>query len=157
MRTDPRSAAAAGEASQFFLRRRLYRRLRDGSVINPAFLQLHYPCYWHYDILFVLAVLPETRQIGDERCGQALNLLENKRLPDGGFPAEHRFYRHTRASIPSQRSLVDWGGVSHRHLNPWVSARTAVVLHAAGRPVEPPADTPEISYGNHSGPSVEPV
>jgi hypothetical protein len=28
-------------------------------------------------------------------------------------------YRHTRAMVPSQRSLVNWGGVSRRHLNPW--------------------------------------
>jgi hypothetical protein len=56
-------------------------------------------------------------------------------------PAEHRYYRHTRAMVPSQRSLVDWGGVSRRHLNPWVSARAEVVLHAAGRPVDVPLDT----------------
>jgi hypothetical protein len=37
------------------------------------------------------------------------------------------------AMVPSQRSLVDWGGVSRRHLNPWVFARVAV-SHAAGRP-----------------------
>jgi hypothetical protein len=136
-RSDERSAATAADAGEFFLRRRLYRRLRDGSVINPAFVQLHYPCYWHYDILFALTVLSETGQIRDERCAEALDLLESKRLPDGGFPAEHRYYRATQAMVPSQRSLVDWGGVSTRHLNPWVSARAAMVLHAAGRPVEP--------------------
>ena len=143
-RSDARSAAAADEAGQFSLPRRLYRRLRDGNVINPAFMELHYPCYWHYDILFALIVFSETGQISDERCREALDLLENKRLPDGGFPAEHRYYRHTSAMVPSQRSLVDWGGVSGRRLNPWVSARAAVVLHAAGRPLEPGDDTPEI-------------
>ena len=33
-------------------------------------------------------------------------------------PAEHRYYRHTRATVPSQRSLVDWGRIRRRHLNP---------------------------------------
>jgi hypothetical protein len=136
IRSDASSAAAAAEAGEFFLRRRLYRRLRDGKMINPAFVQLHYPCYWHYDILFALTVFAETGQIDDERCHEAIDLLESKRLPDGGFPAEHQYYRHSSAKAPSQRSLVDWGGVSRRHLNPWVSARAAVVLHAAGRPVE---------------------
>jgi hypothetical protein len=135
-RSDARSVAAADEAGQFFLRHRLYRQLRDGNVINPAFMELHYPCYWHYDILFALTVFSETGQISDERCCEALDLLQNKRLPDGGFPAEHRYYRHTSAEVPSQRSLVDWGGVSGRRLNPWVSARAAGVLHAAGRPVD---------------------
>jgi hypothetical protein len=145
LRSDSDSAAAAAEAGEFFLHRKLYRRLRDGSVMHPAFVQLHYPCYWHYDILFGLTVLSETAQIGDPRCSEALDLLESKRLPDGGFPAEHRYYRHTRAMVPSQRSLVDWGGVSRRKLNPWVSARAAVVLHAAGRPVDPSADTAEAA------------
>jgi hypothetical protein len=143
-RFNERSAAAAAEAGEFFLRRRLYRRLRDGNVINPGFVQLHYPCYWHYDILFALTVFAETGQIRDGRCAEALDLLETKRLPDGGFPAEHRYYRATRAMVPSQRSLVDWGGVSRRHFNPWVSARAAVVLHAAGRPVEPRIGAPEV-------------
>ena len=121
-RFDARSAAAVGEAAEFFLRRELYRRLQDGSVINPAYVQLHYPCYWHYDILFALMVFSESGQIRDERCRDALDLLETKRLPDGGFPAEHRYYRHTRAMVPSQRSLLDWGGVSRRPLNPCVGA-----------------------------------
>jgi hypothetical protein len=147
-RPDTRSAAAAAEADEFFLRRRLYRRLRDGSVISPAFVQLHFPCYWHYDILFAMLVFSEVGQIQDERCREALDLLESKRLPDGGFPAEHRYYRHTRAMVPTQRSLLNWGGVSHRHFNPWVSARAVVVLHAAGRDVDAPGE---------SGLTVDPV
>jgi hypothetical protein len=82
-RSDARSAAAAAVAGELFLRRGLYGRLRDGSVINPDFVQLHYPCYWHYDILFALMAFSETAQIRDERCREALDLLESKRLPDG--------------------------------------------------------------------------
>ena len=81
-------------------------------------------------------MLAESGRIGDDRCRPALDLLESKRMPDGGFPAEHRYYRPTRAMVPSQRSLVDWGGVSRRRMNPWVSARAAAVLRAAGRPVD---------------------
>ena len=133
MFSDRHSAQAAASAAEFFLRHRLFRRIRDGSIIDPRFVQLHYPCYWHYDILFGLLVMAEARQLNDQHCTEALDLLENKRLADGGFPAEHRYYRPTRAMVPSQRSLVDWGGVSRRRMNPWVSARAAVVLHAAGR------------------------
>ena len=136
IRSDRNSAEAAGAAAEFFLRHRLYVRLRDGSVIHPSFVELHYPCYWHYDILFGLTVLAESGRIGDDRCSPALDLLESKRMPDGGFPAEHRYYRSTRAMVPSQRSLVDWGGVSRSRMNPWVSAQAAVVLGAAGWPVD---------------------
>lgn len=136
MCADRESAEAATAAAELFLRRRLYQRLRDGSVMHPSFVELHYPCYWHYDVLFGLLVMAESGQIDDERCGAALTLLESKRLPDGGFPAEHRYYRPTRQPVPSSRSLLDWGGVSRRRMNPWVSARAAVVLHAAGRSVD---------------------
>lgn len=136
MRSNSASADAAAAAAELFLRRRLYRRLRDGRVMHPTFIQLHYPCYWHYDVLFGLAVLAETGHIQDPRCGSALDLLESKRLPDGGFPAEQRFYRPATASARSQVSLVRWGGVSKAHANVWVSARAATVLHRSGRPVE---------------------
>jgi hypothetical protein len=136
LRSDRNSAEAATAVAELFLRRRLYLRLQDGGVMHPSFVELHYPCYWHYDILFGLLVMTEAGQIEDERCGAALSLVESKRLADGGFPAEHRFYRHTRKPVPSQRSVLDWGGVSRRRMNPWVSARAAVVLHAAGRSVD---------------------
>jgi len=53
------AAEAASRASRVFLERRLFRRRRDGGVISPDFVRLHYPCYWHYDILFGLKVLAE--------------------------------------------------------------------------------------------------
>lgn len=102
---DDRSATAAAEAGEFFLRHRLSRRLRDGSVINPAFVQLHYPCYWHYDILFALTVFTETGQIRDKRCTEPLELLERKRLPDGGFPAETAI---TDPPAPWCRASAPW-------------------------------------------------
>lgn len=56
---DERSHLAAERASEFFLAHRLFRRRHGGWVVAPAYLQLHYPCYWHYDILFGLEVLAE--------------------------------------------------------------------------------------------------
>jgi hypothetical protein len=67
---------------------------RDGSIIDPRFIQLHYPCY-RQDILFGLVVLAEAHRLDDQRCTEALHLLESKRLADGGLPAEHRYHRPT--------------------------------------------------------------
>ena len=88
--------------------------------MNRNFVKLHYPCYWHYDILFGLKVMAEAGFINDSRCAVALNLLESKRLPDGGFPAEAKYYRVTDKSI-SCRSLVDWGGTSKKKMNEFVT------------------------------------
>jgi len=126
------AAAAADRAADVFLKRRLFRRISDGQVMDLRFLMLHYPCYWHYDILFALKVMTEAGFIWDMRCVEALDILESKRLSDGGWPAEERFYK-TSTKVASARDLVSWGGVNKRHMNEWVTADALCVLHAAGR------------------------
>jgi hypothetical protein len=127
------SRKAAQKASEVFLSRRLCWRRSDGAVIGRNYPKLHYPCYWHYDILFGLRVMSEAGFIDDPRCKDALDLLASKRLPDGGFPAEQAYYRHTTRMGPSNRSLVHWGGTSSRRMNEWVTVDALMVLRAAGR------------------------
>ena len=127
---DPASAAAAERAADIFLKRRLFKRQHDGAVIHPDFITLHYPCYWHYDILAGLTVMAEGGWMRDARCQEALALLESKRLPDGGFPAEKKYYRLV-AEPASGRSLVDWGGTSVRRMNEFVTVEALGVLSAA--------------------------
>ncbi len=123
---------AAERAAEVFLRRQMYKRLRDDAVMDEHFLLLHYPCYWHYDILFGLKVMAEAGWIGDPRCKAALDILESKRLPEGGFPAEESFSRPTRPQL-SGFTPVTWGGRSTVKMNPFVSADAMYVLLAAGR------------------------
>jgi hypothetical protein len=128
----PASARAAEAAAEVFLKRRLFRRASDGQIIHQDFTRLHYPPYWHYDILFALKVMAEAGFIGDPRCSDALDLLEEKRLPDGGFPAEAKFYRVSEKRV-NGNSLVDWGGVSKKNMNEFVTVDALYVLREAGR------------------------
>jgi hypothetical protein len=100
--------------------------------MNHRFVLLHYPLYWHYDILFGLKVLAEAGLLGDPRCKAALDLLQSKRLPDGGFPAEDSYARPTRPQL-SGYSPVSWGGTSRKTMNPFVTADALYVLRMAGR------------------------
>ncbi len=130
--------AAARRAAEVFLKRRLFRRQRDGKIMNSRFLKLHYPPYWHYDVLFALKVMAEAGLISDPRCTEALDLLESKRLPGGGFPAEAKWYVVPKEIKPGERrrsgrSLVDWGGVGARRMNEFVTADALYALTAAGR------------------------
>ncbi len=129
---DSRVMAAAERAAEVFLTRQLFRRRRDGQVMDQHFVRLHYPLYWHYDILFGLKVLAEAGLLGDLRCRAALDLLEWKHLPDGGFPAEESFARPTRPQL-SGYSPVSWGGTSKRAMNSFVTADALYVLRMAGR------------------------
>ncbi|HEY7127586.1 MAG TPA: hypothetical protein VH540_26905 [Ktedonobacterales bacterium] len=122
---------ASRRAAEIFLQRHLFKRLSDGQTISEKFLKLHYPCYWHYDILFGLKVMAEAGFLQDERCREALNLLAARRLPDGGFPAEQKYYR-TTGPIENNRSLVDWGGTSTKQMNPFVTVEALAVLKQAG-------------------------
>jgi hypothetical protein len=117
---------------EIFLSRELFRRRSDGQVMDKYFLQLSYPSYWHYDILAGLKAMDEAGYLADPRCSAALDLLAAKRLPDGGFPAEMRYYRMGQ-STASGRSSFDWGGTSTRRMNPWVTVDTIKVLRGAGR------------------------
>lgn len=57
---DAESLAAARRAAEFFLKRRLYKRVSNGTVIAREFVKLHYPFYWHYDILGALKISPRS-------------------------------------------------------------------------------------------------
>ena len=126
------SKQAAEGAAQVFLKRRLFKRQRDGSLMRKDFIKLHYPCYWHYDILFGLKVMAEAGWLSDERCQEALEVLESKQLADGGFPAEGKYYQSTPGA-KSVRSLVDWGGASTTRMNEFVTVDALFVLKASGR------------------------
>jgi hypothetical protein len=129
---DSKVKTASEQAAGVFLKRQLFMRQSDGSVMDEHFVCLHYPLYWHYDILFGLKVMAEAGFIGDPRCTAALDLLESKRLPDGGFPAEESYARPTRPEL-SGYSPVSWGGTSKKMMNPFVTADALYVLRMAGR------------------------
>ena len=78
----------------------------SGNVIHP-FVELHYPCYLHYDILFGLLVMAESGHIEDGRCCAALELLESKGLSDGGF---------ARFICP-----IPHGSIGQAHRSPWTN------------------------------------
>ena len=119
-------------AAELFHRRNLYKRISDGEVINKRWLLLHYPPYWHYDILFALKVLAEANKVQDKRCNDALDLLEAKRLGYGGFPKEEKYCQSTN---PETRYFTpgDWKPVNKRKMNEWVTIDALFILKKAKR------------------------
>lgn len=117
---------AIEKSVEYFLQRKLFKRLSDGSIINENFTKLHFPCYWHYDILSGLKVMKEAGYAGDERCSDAISLLKSKRLEDGGFHSEAAYYRVFESHrSTSGRSLVNWGGKSRKRMNEFCYNRRA--------------------------------
>jgi len=137
-RNDHRVAGeAALRAAEVFLSRRLYKRRSTGKVIHLNLLMQHYPRFWHYDVLGGLVAMTETGLINDPRCQDALNLLEKRELPKGGWSADGQFYKVSSDTDTSSRfgstCPVNWGGSNRHRMNEWVTADALYVLHAAGR------------------------
>jgi len=119
--------AAANRAARHFRDRKLFRRKGTGDVIDPDFLQLHYPYHWRYNILHALKAMAEADLIGDRRCREAIDVLRSRQLPDGGFASPHRAYRIGKVKS-SPVSLVDWGPHSATKMNPFVTIDALYVL-----------------------------
>ncbi|MHA1532636.1 MAG: hypothetical protein ACTSR6_11625, partial [Candidatus Heimdallarchaeota archaeon] len=120
------------KATELFLKRKLFWRLSDGEIINKNWLLLRYPAYWHFEILMVLKVLAEANKIQDKRCTKGLELLEAKRLPNGGFPKEGKY---CQSSNPEGRYFTpcDWKPTSKKKMNEWVTIDALYILKEAKR------------------------
>lgn len=123
---------SAKKASEVFLTRRLYKKISDSQRMNSSFTSLHYPLYWHYDILHGLKVMAEGGFIKDERCNDALDLLESMQLKEGGWPASAKHYVGVDPTKHGY-DLVSWGGVAKKKMNEWVTVDALAVLVASCR------------------------
>lgn len=127
---DERARRAAERTADIFLKRKLFTRLTNGEIIHPSFIKLHYPNYWHYDILIGLRVLNEAGLLDDPRCKPALDLLLSKRLPSGAFPAEAKHYTVSDQPV-SNGTAMDWGPTGTRKTNEFVTVEALRILRAA--------------------------
>ncbi|HUU78342.1 MAG TPA: hypothetical protein VMX55_08340 [candidate division Zixibacteria bacterium] len=123
---------AVVKASELFLKRNLFRKISDNSIINQRWILLYYPSYWHYDILTALKVLAEANKIMDSRCNEALDLIESKRHADGGFPKEGS-YCQTKDSSKRYFTPANWGKINKKIMNEWVTIDVLYVLKKAKR------------------------
>lgn len=126
---DKKARRAIDRAAELFLRHRLYRSEKTGAVIDNAWLKLHYPLYYHYDILQALVILARAGKARDPRCKEALDLIESKRRPDGMWRAEG-FYWRPKGKATSNVDVADWG---RRGPNEMITLNALRVLKAAGR------------------------
>jgi hypothetical protein len=129
---DPRVKKSAERVSELFLQHHLYKRSTDGAVISEAFTKLAFPAYWHYDILMGLIGMDEVGRLDDPRCKDALDLLESKRLADGGFASEIKYFV-TNQNAASGVSPINWGAANPKKTNDFITVRVLGILKKAER------------------------
>jgi hypothetical protein len=65
-------------------------------VIHSEWLHIHWPHYWHYDFFHGLRAVALLGLIGDRRAEDAMQLLLERRRPDGTWRAGgHRYWSRT--------------------------------------------------------------
>ncbi len=94
----------ADRACEFLLDRHVIYRRTDGQPLQPAVAQLHYPAYWHYDLLAGLTALADARRLGDARFRPSPRPAESLRLEAGGWPRTPSGTKSRTADPTSNRS-----------------------------------------------------
>lgn len=126
---------AAQRVADLVLERQLLWHRRDGALIVPDWGgrpdRINFPAQF-FDVLYALQVMAELGRLDDPRCAAALDLLESKQLPDGGFPLEAP-NAVAADHVVSRGSYADWGPTGSRRSNPLVSVAALGVLRQAGR------------------------
>jgi hypothetical protein len=81
--------AARLKGHDYLLERHMFRRLSTGEVVDPAWMRFSFPTRWHYDVLRGLEYLRSAGVEPDERCAEAIDLVDTKRGRDGRWHLEN--------------------------------------------------------------------
>lgn len=104
---DPSARAAADRAAELLLAHRVFKSSSTGRPIDPRWVKLRYPEFWHYGILPALLLLSRMGLLGDPRTAEATALLRGKMLPDGRWPVEGAWWNPPGAK--GRTDVTDWG------------------------------------------------
>jgi hypothetical protein len=80
---------ARKKAEDYLLRRRMFRSLRTGEVINKRWLLFSFPTFWHYDVLRGLDYLRNAEIKPDNRMREAIQIVIERRHQNGRWPLNH--------------------------------------------------------------------
>jgi hypothetical protein len=83
------SLRARRRGEEYLVKRRLFRRLSTGDVVEPDWLRFSFPSWWHYDVLRALDCFCAAGDDPDPRLANAVELVRSKRQPDGRWLLEN--------------------------------------------------------------------
>ncbi len=123
-RTDIADAMAAGR--EFFLRHRLYKSHRHGTIAHPAFTKLSFPPRWHYDLLRGLDHFAITTAPWDDRYSDALDVLHQRRRNDGTWPMQNKHPGRVWLDMERTGKPSRWNTLRALRVQRWHQQATSV-------------------------------
>lgn len=125
---DPATLAGARRGGQLLLTHQLFRSERTGEVIDPSWLDIHWPPTWRYDVLQGLRLVAALGWAGRDEAAEAIDWLIDQRRVDGTWATSGRRWWRRPGSAGGGVEVVDWGRLGDQ----LVTAQAEAVL-AAGR------------------------
>jgi hypothetical protein len=115
------SARSRGEG--YLLERGLLRGRSTGQVVDPRFTMFSFPTRWYYDVLRGLDYFRSTGAAFDDRCAEAIDLVEAKRDGAGRWPLEntHQGPTHFRMEGP-EGSPSRWNTLRAMRVLDWAAS-----------------------------------
>ena len=113
---------ARRRGEEYLLERGLLRSRSTRQIIDPRFTMFSFPTRWYYDVLRGLDYFRSTGAAVDDRCAEAIDLVEGKRDVAGRWPLEntHQGPTHFRMEGPDgspsrwntlrAMRVLDWTG-----------------------------------------------
>ena len=82
-------SVAQRRGQEHLLERRVLSRASTGEVIDPAWALSAFPPRWYHDVLRGLDHLRDAGLAPDDRCAEAIGLVERARAADGRWPLQN--------------------------------------------------------------------
>lgn len=111
--------AAQLRACEFLLIHRLFRSHRTGKVVDSRMTRFSFPPRWRYDILRALDYLQEIRLPHDERLGDALEIVRDRRGEDGRWILQNRYPGKTFFELEVIGRPSRWNTLRARRVLQW--------------------------------------
>ncbi len=82
----PRIRKARVRAQDYLLKRRMFRSLRSGEVVDRSWTRFQFPPSYRYDVLRGLDYLRSAEVAADERVAEAIQIVKDRRHQNGLWP-----------------------------------------------------------------------
>lgn len=124
-RPDPVIAERLAGGRGFLWRHRMFRSHRTGEVVDPRYTRFSFPPRWHYDVLRGLDHLRDVGSPADPSAAEAVELVRQRRRPDGLWPLQSRWPGKTFFELEEARQPSRWNTLrALRVLRWWDSAHS---------------------------------
>jgi len=132
-------AESRRRGEEYLLDRHLFRRKSTGEVPVEGWLQFSWPPRWHYDVLRALDYFRSGGEAPDSRVAEGVQLLRDKRRPDGTWllenthPGETHFELEDGDGRPSR-----WNTLRALRVLDWFEARPSALKSGGTSPATAP-------------------